>query len=217
MLADNPETIGLHTLEKFDEFLNFMNLRSLPKDRSTNEFAVESVSETPTGLMETGYAKIKASLSQELLDKVKTNSPSFFEHLVVELMLKMGYGGFREDAGDVTGKPGDGGIDGIINEDRLGIDAIHIQAKKWEGPVGRPELQRFVGAIQGRGANKGIFVTSSTFTDEAVRYAEGNLRDIRLKTIDGKRLAELMVEYGVGVTKVKSYDIMKVDTDYFDE
>ncbi len=217
LMAEKPERIDLRTLEKFEEFVSFKNLRTIPKTDSTNSLAIESVPETPTELMETGYANLQASLTQELLDKIKANSPRFFEELVVELMLKMGYGGFREDAGDVTGKPGDGGIDGIINEDRLGIDAIHIQAKKWEGPVGRPELQRFVGALQGKGANKGIFVTSSTFSDEAKKYAQGNLRDIRLVTIDGRRLAELMIEFGIGVTKVKSYDIMKLDTDYFDE
>ena len=142
-------------------------------------------------------------------------TPIFFEQLVVQLLLKMGYGGSRQEAGKAVGRSGDGGIDGVINEDRLGLDAIYIQAKRWEGSVGRPEIQKFVGALHGQRANKGVFITTSHFTSDAVEYA-GNIQN-KVVLIDGKRLAELMIEFNLGVSVFEAYEIKKIDGDFFSE
>jgi restriction system protein len=150
-----------------------------------------------------------------LLSKIKEASPQFFERLVVELLVAMGYGGSRKDAGQTVGRAGDGGIDGVIKEDRLGLDVIYIQAKRWEGVVGRPEIQKFAGALQGQRAKKGVFITTSGFSKEAHDYVA--LIDNRIILIGGKELAAMMVDFGVGVSKVASYDIKRLDSDYFDE
>jgi restriction system protein len=134
---------------------------------------------------------------------------------VVDLLIKMGYGGSRQEAGRVIGKPGDGGIDGIINEDKLGLDSIYVQAKRWEGVVGSPEIHKFVGALAGQGAKKGIFITTSYFTKEASEYQPKN--DTKIVLIDGKKLADLIIEYGVGVTTKFNYEVKKMDSDYFEE
>jgi restriction system protein len=141
-------------------------------------------------------------------------SPAFFEKLVVELLVNMGYGGSRREAARAVGQSGDGGIDGIIDEDRLGLDAIYIQAKRWENSVGRPEIQKFVGALMGKKARKGIFITTSSFTAEAIGYV-GTI-DFKIVLIDGKRLADLMATYDIGVSEVSLYKIKKIDSDYFD-
>jgi len=154
-------------------------------------------------------------LADEILEKVKECSPKFFERLVVELLVTMGYGGSRKDAGERVGRSGDGGIDGIIKEDRLGLDVIYIQAKRWDNTVGRPEVQKFVGALQGQRARKGILLTTSSFTKDAAEYA-ANL-DSKVILIDGRRLAQLMVDFNVGATLVTSYEVKRVDTDYFVE
>jgi restriction system protein len=143
---------------------------------------------------------------------VKTCSPQFFERLVVELLLKMGYGGSRKEAGEAIGSAGDEGIDGLINEDRLGLDTIYLQAKKWEGTVGRPEIQKFVGALHRKRAKKGIFITTSGFSGEAVGYVQ-NI-DPKVILIDGEQLAEYMIDFGVGVNSVTSYEVKKIDSDY---
>ncbi len=149
----------------------------------------------------------------ELLDKVKTASPQFFEQLVVELLVAMGYGGSRADAGQAVGRGGDGGIDGIIKEDKLGLDAIYIQAKRWDGSVGRPEIQKFAGALQGVRARKGIFITTSYYTPDAKDYVR-NI-DSKIVLIDGKQLAELMIDHNIGVTRVQTYELKRLDSDYF--
>jgi len=149
------------------------------------------------------------------LDRVKAASAEFFERLVVELLLSMGYGGSRKEAGEAIGKAGDEGIDGIINEDRLGLDAIYIQAKKWEGGVGRPEIQKFVGALHGKRAKKGVFITTSSFSADAVEYV-GKI-DPKVVLIDGRHLANLMIDFNVGVTPVTSYETKRIDSDYFSE
>ncbi len=145
---------------------------------------------------------------------IKNCSPAFFERLVVELLVKMGYGGSRKDAARAVGQSGDGGIDGIIDEDRLGLDAVYIQAKRWEGTVGRPEIQKFIGALMGKRAKKGIFITSSGFSFDATAFI--STIEYRIVLIDGKRLAELMIDYDIGVTEVSSYKIKRIDSDYFD-
>jgi restriction system protein len=148
-----------------------------------------------------------------LLENVKACSPKFFEQLVVELLVKMGYGGSQRDAARAVGQSGDGGIDGIIDEDRLGLDTIYIQAKRWEGPVGRPEIQKFAGALMGKKANKGIFITTSNFTKDATEYVASINSKIIL--IDGNRLADLMIDYDIGVTNITAYNLKRIDSDYF--
>lgn len=140
-------------------------------------------------------------------------SPTFFEQVVVDLLVKMGYGGSRIDAGQAVGRSGDGGIDGIINEDRLGLDVIYIQAKRWEGTVGRPEIQKFVGALQGRRAKKGIFITTSSFTTDAMSYA--GIVENKVVLLDGGTLAKLMIDFNVGITPVRAYEVKRIDSDYF--
>ncbi len=154
-------------------------------------------------------------MAQELLSKIKNGSPAFFEILVIDLLVKMGYGGSRKDAGQAVGKSGDEGIDGVIKEDRLGLDTIYMQAKRWENNVSRPEVQKFAGALQGQRAKKGIFITTSAFTKEAMGYALKIENKIVL--IDGERLSQLMIEHNIGVSTTASYEVKKIDIDYFDE
>ncbi|MBU2590827.1 MAG: restriction endonuclease [Nitrospinota bacterium] len=154
-------------------------------------------------------------LSQELLDLVKKSSPQFFERLVVELLLSMGYGGSRKDAGQAIGGSGDGGIDGIIKEDKLGLDVIYLQAKRWENVVGSKEIRNFVGSLVGQKANKGVFITTSGFTKDALEYVKTITHKVIL--IDGETLANLMIENNVGVSKIISYEVKKIDSDYFIE
>lgn len=170
----------------------------------------------PEEMLEKVYRRFRANLENELLDRLENVSPEFFERLVVDLLLKMGYGGNREDAGKAVGRTGDGGIDGVIKEDRLGLDVVYIQAKRWtEGVVGRSEVQKFVGALHGRHAKKGVFITLSDFTKDAREYVR-NI-DAKIALIDGRELARLMVDHDVGVSKVMSYDIKRIDSDYFEE
>ncbi|WP_211532411.1 restriction endonuclease [Methanobacterium alkalithermotolerans] len=150
-----------------------------------------------------------------MIKNIKNCSPEFFEKLVVDLLLNMGYGGSRKDAGEAIGKSNDGGIDGIINEDKLGLDTIYIQAKRWENTVSRPEIQKFAGALQGQKAKKGVFLTTSNFSKGALEYA--SIIDSKVVLIDGNRLAQLMIDHDIGVSKQKSYDIKKIDSDYFSE
>lgn len=168
---------------------------------------------TPDDLMEDGYEQHRAALVAELRERIATMLPAAFEQLVVDLLAGMGYGGPQEDAGLVVGRGGDEGIDGVIREDRLGLETIYIQAKRWQGTVGRPEIQRFAGALQGQRARKGVFITTSSFTKDARAYAGSIATTIVL--VDGAQLAELMIDHGVGVTPVKRYEIRRVDSDYF--
>ena len=142
-------------------------------------------------------------------------SPNFFERLVVELLVKMGYGGSRKDAGEAIGRTGDEGIDGIIKEDRLGLDTIYIQAKRWQGTIGRPEIHRFAGALMGQQSKKGIFITTSDFSRDAREYVRHI--DSTIVLIDGEQLAQLMIDHGVGVSVATVYEIKKIDSDYFSE
>ncbi len=171
--------------------------------------------QTPVEAIESAYQTIRSSLATELLQQIKGCSPEFFERLVVDVLVKMGYGGTRKDAGKAIGKSGDEGIDGIINEDRLGLDVIYIQAKRWENTVSRPEIQKFVGALQGQKARKGIFITTSNFSKQADDYA--SMIENNVVLIDGGALANLMIDHDVGTTLVSSYEIKRVDSDYFDE
>lgn len=217
VLGQNNTRIDAKFLRQFPSFLEFQNA-----SRSTNETEdevtiVESNEQTPEENLDKAYQRIRKSLAVELLNRVVELSPAFFERLVVELLVKMGYGGSIKDAGKAIGKSGDEGIDGTIKEDKLGLDIIYIQAKRWKpgNVVGRPELHRFVGALAGQGAKKGIFITTSNFTKEALNYAPRN--ETKIVLIDGEELTQLMIDYNLGCTTQQNYELKKIDSDYFDE
>lgn len=216
LLDKNPGKINISVLEQYPEFIEFKNRR---KDKDNNGARSEQTTEedsnlSPEDSLALAYEELRNSLESEILSSVKESSPVFFERLVVDLLVKMGYGGSRKDAGRALGKSGDGGIDGIINEDRLGLDVIYIQAKRWEGSVGRPEIQKFAGALQGQRARKGVFIITSSFTKEAIEYA--SLIESKIILIDGEYLSKLMAEHNVGVSTVGQYEVKKVNSDYFD-
>ncbi|MDX9885668.1 restriction endonuclease [Thauera sp.] len=215
LLARGPDRIDTSTLERYEAFLAFRNRRRERGEGDTREQA-EAVNEdlTPEDALAAAYQKLRKSLEADLLDQVKGSSPAFFERLVIDLLVSMGYGGSRRDAGRAIGKSGDGGIDGIIKEDKLGLDAIYIQAKRWEGTVGRPEIQKFAGALQGQRATKGVFITTSNFSREAEEYA--SIINTKIILLDGERLATLMVDHNVGVSMLGVYELKKVDSDYFE-
>ncbi len=210
VLASNPEIIDPGFLRKFPSFQEFQD----GEDESKEIVKIPETSEsTPEEIMESGYESIIKELQSELLTTIKSQSPSFFERVVVDLLLKMGYGGSRQDAGQAIGKTGDEGIDGIINEDKLGLDSIYIQAKRWEGSVGRPAIMEFVGALAAKHAKKGIFITTSKFTAEAITYVK--TLDVKVILIDGDQLSKYMTDHNVGVQTVATYEIKKIDIDYF--
>jgi restriction system protein len=217
VLQQNPPQIDNDFLMQFPEFCDFREQsRASQKQRSIESNAGAFTStQTPEEALEIAYDELRSSRISEILERVRALSPRAFEQLIVAVLLNMGYGGADESAGQVLGKSGDEGIDGIIRQDPLGLDTIYLQAKQWQGIVGRPEVQRFVGALQGKRARKGIFITSSDFTEEARRYAEG--LDSKVILIDGKRLAELMFLYNVGVTTTRTLEIKRIDNDYFAE
>jgi restriction system protein len=213
VLKQNPKKIDVQFLEQFQEFKDFRLLRHKKEDEV---IGTKEISEaTPEEALETSYQRLRDDLSIELLQQIKNSSPAQFEKLVVELLVKMGYGGSRHDAGKAIGKSGDEGIDGIIKEDRLGLDIIYIQAKRWDNPVGRPEVQKFAGALQGQRARKGIMITTSTFSQDAYDYA--NRIDSKIVLIDGNRLAQLMIDNNLGVSTLSTYEIKRIDSDYFTE
>jgi restriction system protein len=214
VLKSNPSRIDMKFLEQFPEYVEFRDRETgRRRSQSTEQLSLEIETKTPEEILEDAYQEIRDTLAQDLLVMVKQSSPAFFERLVVELLVKMGYGGSRREAARAVGQTGDEGVDGIIDEDRLGLDAIYIQAKKWENVVGRPEIQKFVGALMGKRARKGIFITTSSFSTEATAYVS-NI-DFKVVLIDGKRLAEYMIDYDVGVTAAATYQLKRVDMDYF--
>lgn len=213
VLASNPNEINVQYLDRYEEFVEFRQLKKVKPDNK--ESFSKSISETPEEALEAAHQTLKDGLSSEILQTIKHCSPQFFERLVIDLLVKMGYGGSRREAGQAVGKSGDGGIDGIIKEDRLGLDIIYIQAKRWEGVVGRPEIQKFAGALQGHRARKGIFITTSGFTKEALGYV--SQIDTKIILIDGEKLADLMIEHNIGVTPVSLYEVKRLDSDYFEE
>jgi len=214
VLDQIPMRIDCQFLEKFPEFHEFKNRKQKPAKKVRKSLDIDK-SRTPEEILGEVHEELNQSLVEELLNKIKDSSPSFFEMLVIDLLVKMGYGGSRKDAGQAVGGSGDEGIDGIIKEDKLGLDAIYIQAKKWENSVSRPDVQKFAGALQGKRAKKGIYITTSEFTKEAEQFASSI--DSKIILIDGQRLAELMIEHNVGVSTITSYDVKKVDIDYFNE
>ncbi len=216
-LKKNPDRVDAKYLRQFPAFLEFQNA-SRNDNETEEETTVIAVSEqTPEENLDKAYQRIRKSLASELLQNVVDLSPTFFERLVVELLVKMGYGGSIKDAGKAIGKSGDEGIDGTIKEDKLGLDIIYIQAKRWKpgNVVGRPELHKFVGALAGQGAKKGIFITTSNFTKEALDYTPKN--ETKIVLIDGEQLAQLMIDYNLGCTTQQIYELKKIDSDYFGE
>lgn len=208
VLQNPPKRINIKFLEQYPEFVASRSKKSDPKPPKDE-------TETPEEALEAAHLAMRESLASELLNRVKEGSPRFFEHLVVELLLEMGYGGSGGGNGRAIGRSGDEGIDGIISEDRLGLEVIYLQAKRWDGTVGRPEVQKFVGALHGRRARKGVFITTGSYSADARSYVEHI--DPRVVLIDGRRLAELMVDFDVGVSTVRSYQVKHVDSDYFEE
>ena len=214
VLAKSPTEINIKFLQNFPEFNEFRK-RKEDGEEEQEHVIQEETSQTPQELLEYGYQKIKRDLAQELIVSVKKASPRFFEQLVVELLLKMGYGGSLKDAGKAIGQSGDGGIDGIIKEDKLGLDVIYIQAKRWENVVGSKEIRNFVGSLVGQKANKGVFITTSGYTKDALEYVKTITHKVIL--IDGEMLAQLMIENNVGVSGIINYEVKKIDSDYFVE
>lgn len=214
VIREKPQRITVKFLERFPEFIEFRT----PQTRHDEVTVAESLAEdkqTPEEMLEAAYQRLRHDTTAELLLRVKKSSAAFFEHLVIELLLKMGYGGSLKEAGSAIGRSGDEGIDGIIKEDRLGLDLIYLQAKKWEGTVGRPEIQKFVGALHGKRAKKGVFITTGAFSSEAIEYV-GNI-DPKVVLIDGRQLAEFMIDFGLGVTESSTYQVKRIDSDYFGE
>lgn len=210
VLQTCPPEINMHFLKQFPEYVEWRRGRQSQKNDEIEAYESE---QTPQEILEASYQSLRRALAQELLDRIKACSPRFFESIVVDLLVAMGYGGSRKDAGQAVGQSGDGGIDGIIKEDKLGLDVVYIQAKRWEGSVGRPIVQGFAGSLEGLRARKGVFITTSRFTEDALEYVTRIEKKIVL--IDGEELAQLMLDYGVGVTEVARYTVQRIDTDYF--
>ena len=213
VLSRNLEKIDVAFLREFPEFRNFQNLRQPRKTTPINTGKESDL--TPQELIANSMETLRNELADEVLEQLKAGSPKLFESIVVDLLVKMGYGGSWEDAARAIGKSGDEGIDGIINEDRLGLDVIYIQAKRWNGTVGRPEIQKFAGALMGQKARKGVFITTSDYTNDARTYA--NNVETKIVLIDGNTLVNSMIDYGIGVSTMDRYEIKKIDLDYFTE
>jgi restriction system protein len=215
ILSEKPKKIDMNFLRQFPEYIQFRETVREVSEEVSQEEELEGL--TPEEAIENAYQKIHKDLSENLIDYVLSSTPGFFEKLVVELLVKMGYGGSQREAARAVGKSGDEGIDGIIDEDRLGLDTIYLQAKKWkrDTTIGRPEIQKFVGALQGKRAKKGVFITTSRFSDDAREYVK-NI-DTKVVLIDGNRLAELMIDYEVGVSTRSKYELKELDSDYFGE
>lgn len=212
VLNQQPFRIDMRLLEQFSEFRAFRE-RQLPQQQPTP--VQEAINlQDPEEMLDTGYQQIRQTLAQDLLERVKSSTPQFFERLVVQLLVAMGYGGSLADA-QTVGRSGDGGIDGIIKEDKLGLDAIYVQAKKWQNTVGRPDVQAFTGSLEGERSSKGVFITTSTFSQEARDYVRRIQKKIVL--IDGEQLAQLMMDHNVGVSPVETYVVKRIDSDYFEE
>jgi len=214
LLAKRPDRVDNNLLNQYESFRAFRVRGRAEEEQAAQPVIVPAAEQTPEDAMALAYQRVRKELETELLEQVKASSPAFFERLVVDLLVAMGYGGSRQDAGRAIGKSGDGGVDGMIKEDRLGLDVIYIQAKRWDGVVGRPEIQKFAGALQGQRASKGVFITTSSYSKEALDYA--NVISSKIILIDGTTLVRLMVDHNVAVTKVGTYELKRIDTDYFE-
>jgi restriction system protein len=216
ILKQKPAKIDLELLGQFEEFIAFRTAR---REKPEREKPLEQLGEeqeyTPEEVLESAYQNLRTNLANDLLKQIMASPPSLFEKIVIDLLVKMGYGGSRKDAGEAIGKTGDEGIDGTIKEDPLGLDIIYIQAKKWENTVSRPEIQKFAGALQGKHARKGIFISTSNFSREARDFASSI--DTKIILIDGDQLTQLMINHNIGVSPIVTYETKKIDSDYFTE
>jgi restriction system protein len=210
-LQKKPSRIDIKFLRQYREFID--GLKPHLKQDLSEELPIQNEQATPTDTIEAAHQKLQAELASDLIEQIKETPPSLFERIVVELLVKMGYGGSRKDAGKAIGRSGDEGIDGIINEDKLGLDVIYIQAKRWKDTISRPEIQKFAGALQGQRAKKGIFITTSGFSKEAREFTQKI--DIKIILIDGEQLAQMLINYNVGVSVVQAYEVKRIDSDYF--
>ena len=219
VLQAPPDRIDIAFLMQYPEMVEWRRRRDADDDEgraaAVGGSASAAVELTPDEQILAGNRRLRESLAERLLSRVKQASPEFFERLVVELLVAMGYGGSHEDAARTVGRAGDGGIDGIIKEDRLGLESIYVQAKRWEGTVGRPVIQQFAGALQGRRARKGVLITTSNFSRDAADFAAG--LQTRIVLVDGPQLAQLMIDYGVGVSDVETIRLKRLDDDFFTE
>ncbi|MBK9321375.1 MAG: restriction endonuclease [Bdellovibrionaceae bacterium] len=212
VLAEKPPLINVAFLSKFPEFEAFRSTENEKEEASIKAVITSSSIGTPEEQLEQSYQELKTAMLDDIIQRVMACSPQFFEKLVVDTVVKMGYGGSRKEAGKAIGQSGDEGIDGIINEDRLGLDVIYLQAKRWEGNVSRPEIQKFAGALQGKRARKGIFITTSDFTSEAREFVKHI--DAKIILISGHQLSELMWEYNIGVSSSAAYEVKRLDLDF---
>lgn len=213
ILSKSPLGINLKFLRQFPEYIEVRDKHKNNRQQNEADISDTKESQTPAEQLEEAYQVIRDNLASDLLAQLKSSSPMFFEKVVVEVLVKMGYGGSRKDAGKAIGRSGDEGIDGIIKEDRLGLDIIYIQAKKWENSVSRPEIQKFAGALQGKRARKGIFITTSDFSNGAHEYVSAI--DSKIILIDGQQLSQLMIDHNVGVSTDAVYELKQLDSDYF--
>lgn len=217
LLAERPTRIDSDFLLRYPTFREFV--QPVKEAESSDGFAEPVIThddaETPEEALESAHRTLQDALADDLLERVKSCSPAFFEKLVVELLVAMGYGGSRADAGQALGRSGDGGIDGIIKEDKLGLDVVCLQAKRWTGTVGRPVVQAFAGSMEGYRARKGVLLTTATFSRDAEDYITRIERKIVL--IDLTQLARLMIEHNVGAAISRTYIVKRVDLDYFDD
>jgi restriction system protein len=215
VLKSGVKAIDNNYLKKYDEFLEFQNLSQQSSSTNEEDQNIDYNTQTPEESLDVAFNRIYNDLVAEVLDYSFNSDPFYFEKIVIDLLLNLGYGGSRKEAGRAFQKGSDGGIDGIINEDKLGLDVIYVQAKRWASNncVGRPEIQKFAGALQGERAKKGIFITTSYFSKEAVEYA--SKVDSKIILIDGRKFAELMIETNTGLITEKKYEVKKVDESYF--
>jgi restriction system protein len=214
LVQNPPDRIDISYLQRFDAFNEFRKKSSGNASENIEPSIPQENEATPEESLDLAYKDLRDDLATQLLSQIKSSHPSFFEKLVVDLMLKMGYGGPGDDAGTVTPYGHDGGIDGLINEDALGLDVIYLQAKRWDNTVGRPEIQKFVGALHGKRAKKGVFLTTSNFSADAIEYVRAI--DSKVVLIDGLKLSQLLIDYNVGVSTAQTYTIKRIDTDYFE-
>jgi restriction system protein len=214
LLKEKPSEITVKTLRQFSEFVEFHG-KGIPSDAAAVATAPSpEIKETPEESLEHSYQALREALATELLETIKSGTPAAFEKIVVDLLVAMGYGGSVEDAGKVVGRSGDGGIDGIIKQDKLGLDFLYVQAKRWKDVVGSPEVMKFSGSLTKKHANRGVFITTSWFSPDAIEYVKEMPQRIIL--IDGRRLSSLMIEHNVGVAPAKTYTLKRMDQDYFE-
>lgn len=217
ILADKPANLDRSFLRQFSGFLAWDKGVAKTTGAKPSPSELEPSTQTANERLEAAFEEMQSALKQDLLDIVRKMDPYAFEQLVVDLLVAMGYGGSRAEAAKVTQRSADEGIDGVIKEDRLGLETIYLQAKRWQNAVGRKELQAFVGALAGQGASKGVFITTGEFANTASEYVEKiSQKGQKVVLIDGDRMASLMIEHGVGVSAVKTYALKRVDSDYFE-